>query len=70
MIKPRKNWKNLEAGLYFFQRHDGSTFIGKHYKGFKYPYNVMNGKDEIDVEYCLMVVPTYEELKDDVCHNM
>lgn len=65
MIKPHKNWKNLEAGLYFFQRHDGSTFIGKHYKGFKYPYNVMNGKDEMDVQYCLMIVPTYEELKDD-----
>lgn len=67
MIKPRKNWKNLEAGLYFFQRHDGSTFIGKHpFKGAKIPVNANTGAYEFDTEYCLMIVPTYEELKDEM----
>lgn len=66
MIKATKNWQNFETGLYFFKRKNGEVFIGKHIKGEKYPKpaNWAIFTDE-DVVECLMIVPTYEELKDE-----
>lgn len=66
MIKATKNWQNFETGLYFFKRKNGETFIGKHIFTEIYPVNVMTGLNQIDTEECLMIVPTYEELKDEM----